>query len=381
MTISSSLLGALVILGATTGTPTPYAETLVRRQATPALGKDSQDKYADWPAYEALPLNASHPFRAAWGVWGDKDELGGLNHITNQTILSAARSEVQIGKAINLNLLLDDPSPPFNPDRRGLSHSILPFSGYQDDQLVMNTQISTQYDGLRHFPYSDGGEQSSYRFYNDLLTFDELMSAAGVDGATLGLQNDASYGIAGRGVLFDWASWAESTGLEYSAFSNRSIPVSELEQVAQWQGLNISQAFSEPGAFAIVRTGVTQQYRALSAPEQTQVPFRGDDYAFIGVETSEDTLRWVWDHKLALVGSDNPAFERIPFGNAAPSGPARSLHQVLLSGWGVHIVELLDLEMLAQVCAEQRRYTFFFTLQNLNVMGGVASPPNAMAIM
>lgn len=44
-------------------------------------------------------------------------------------------------------------------------------------------------------------------------------------------------------------------------------------------------------------------------------------------------------------------------------------------------VELLDLEMLAQVCAEQRRYTFFFTLQNLNVMGGVASPPNAMAIM
>lgn len=81
--------------------------------------------------------------------------------------------------------------------------------------------------------------------------------------------------------------------------------MSELEQVAQWQGLNISQAFSEPGAFAIVRTGVTQQYRALSAPEQTQVPFRGDDYAFIGVETSEDTLRWVWEHKLALVGSDS----------------------------------------------------------------------------
>lgn len=45
------------------------------------------------------------------------------------------------------------------------------------------------------------------------------MSAAGVDGTTLGLQNDASYGIAGRGVLFDWASWAGSTGLEYSAFS------------------------------------------------------------------------------------------------------------------------------------------------------------------
>ena len=39
---------------------------------------------------------------------------------------------------------------------------------------------------------------------------------------------------------------------------------------------------------------------------------------------------------LAVCCAD-PAFERIPFGNAAPSGPARSLHQVLLSGWGVHI--------------------------------------------
>ena len=44
-------------------------------------------------------------------------------------------------------------------------------------------------------------------------------------------------------------------------------------------------------------------------------------------------------------------------------------------------VELLDLEVLAQACADQNRYTFFFTLQNLNVLGGVASPPNAMAIL
>ena len=45
------------------------------------------------------------------------------------------------------------------------------------------------------------------------------MSATGVDGTTLGLQNDANYGIAGRGVLFDWAGWAEATGLDFDAFS------------------------------------------------------------------------------------------------------------------------------------------------------------------
>lgn len=46
------------------------------------------------------------------------------------------------------------------------------------------------------------------------------------------------------------------------------------------------------------------------------------------------------------------------------------MHQTLISGWGLSIVELLDLEVVAEVCAKEKRYTFFFTLQNLNVMGG-----------
>lgn len=191
----------------------------------------------------------------------------------------------------------------------------------------------------------------------------------------------------------------ESTGRNYSAFSNRTIPVSELEQVAAWQNLNISSAFADPGAWLVVRTGVTKAYRALSAYQQDILPYRpGNDGSFVGVEASEATLRWIWEKKIALVGADSecihagriddrlinladPAFEAIPFGNAASSGPARSLHQIFISGWGQSIVELLDLEKLAQVCASQKRYTFFYTLQNLNVLGGVASPPNAMAIM
>jgi hypothetical protein len=44
-------------------------------------------------------------------------------------------------------------------------------------------------------------------------------------------------------------------------------------------------------------------------------------------------------------------------------------------------VEFLDLENLAEACHELNRYSFFFTIQNLNVIGGIASPPNAMAIL
>jgi hypothetical protein len=133
--------------------------------------------------------------------------------------------------------------------------------------------------------------------------FQQLLSPEQVDGPTLGLQNSATYGIAGKGVLFDWAGWMESTGQNYSAFSNRSIPVSELEQVATWQGLNISQAFADPGAWLVVRTGVTKAYRNLSTYQQEILPYGSGDS--VGIETSDTTLRWIWNKKIALVGADS----------------------------------------------------------------------------
>lgn len=71
---------------------------------------------------------------------------------------------------------------------------------------------------------------------------------------------------------------------------NRTISVSELQQVAKWQGLDVEKAFARPGAFLLVRTGVTQAYRELSSQEQVQIPYRSDDYAFVGMEASEAIL-------------------------------------------------------------------------------------------
>jgi hypothetical protein len=39
---------------------------------------------------------------------------------------------------------------PINPNRKPLNHVFQPGSGYTDDVVVLNTQVSTQYDGLRH---------------------------------------------------------------------------------------------------------------------------------------------------------------------------------------------------------------------------------------
>ncbi|KAJ4323151.1 hypothetical protein N0V94_002037 [Neodidymelliopsis sp. IMI 364377] len=56
------------------------------------------------------------------------------------------------------------------------------------------------------------------------------------------------------------------------------------------------------------------------------------------------------------------------------------LHQWLLGGWGVMIGEMWDLERLCEKAEELGRYTCFVSSVPLKVPGGVASPPNAVAI-
>jgi hypothetical protein len=41
---------------------------------------------------------------------------------------------------------------------------------------------------------------------------------------------------------------------------------------------------------------------------------------------------------------------------------------------------MFTLDALASACAADQRYEFFFTSAPLNKLGGVASPPNALAI-
>ncbi|KAE9384397.1 hypothetical protein BT96DRAFT_892486 [Gymnopus androsaceus JB14] len=334
--------------------------------------------YANWPTYDQLPLHPSFPTKAAWGVWGTDDEFGALNHITHDTI-RAAKVEIQYGLAINLNLELDSPNPPLNPTRPAMIHAFVPFPGYQDDIISLNTQVSTQFDGLRHYPYSTNNSVDTYQFYNELITFDDIFSP-GSAVTTLGIHNAANKGIAGRGVLLDWAGWKESKNETYQAFVAELVTASDLDQVATWQGLDPSN-FTKPGDWVIIRTGFMKQYYALDTSQQEMLPFRDDaDAQWIGLEASEDTLRWVWEKKLSMVGSDNPAVESVPF-NATILGENRALHEIFISGWGQSIVEFLNLEKLAEKCHELNKFSFFFTLQDLNVVGGIASPPNAMAIL
>ena len=115
---------------------------------------------------------------------------------------------------------------------------------------------------------------------------------------------------------------------------------------------------------------------------------------FGGVEQSEEMLRWIWENFSAVSG-DQPSFECWRTSSPAQSKhimghtfltrraatrQSYALHEVLLGGWGMPIGELFDLEKLAEHCKKENRWSFFLTSEVCNVPGGVASPPNGLAI-
>lgn len=263
------------------------------------------DLYENWPTYDQLPLNDSYPTKAAWGVWGADDELGALNHITNDTIIAAAAG-IESGLAVPLNMALNVPGPPPNPNRKPFQHVFQPGDGYTDDIVIMNTQVSTQFDGLRHFAYSTNNSVETYQWYNDLIpSYEDVIGSTPT--TVLGIQNAAQKGIAVRAVLLDWAGWMDNRNESFDAFTATSISSAELDAVAEWQGM--PRNWSQPGDMLMIRTGWYRQYKTLNQTEQTLFPL-GNGEA-IGMNASDDSLRWLWNKKLSLVGADNPAFESV----------------------------------------------------------------------
>lgn len=180
----------------------------------------------------------------------------------------------------------------------------------------------------------------------------------------------ARRGIVGRGVLLDWREHALRKGLKYSPFMSHGIPLSELLEVAEAERVSLL-----PGDILLVRTGWTEEYNKLTREEKLQLAKR-EERAFVGVEASEEMIKWHWDNQIAAVASDTNAYEVWP-----PTKPIGvSCHEVFLSGWGMPIGEVWDLERLSITCKVTGRWTFMLTSSPLNLDGGVASPSNAIAI-
>jgi kynurenine formamidase len=116
-----------------------------------------------------------------------------------------------------------------------------------------------------------------------------------------------------------------------------------------------------------------QRYLSLSDEEKAKPEAMDARAPSPGLDGTQETAEWVWDHRIAAIAADNIAME------ATPVLDPSFQHRRILAMFGMPIGEIWNLERLAEDCARDGVYEFFLVTKPLNLKHGVGSPPNALA--
>lgn len=329
-----------------------------------------------YPSYAELMVRTDAPPGSSWGLFGADDEVGMLNFIDDECV-RAASSLVRRGKVFNLDHHLQAFDPPLAAHRKSPRHEIFCRAPHHRDDFVDNLYLqgSSQIDGLRHFRHQVHG------FYNH--TPDDRIQPGTPD---IGINRFAERGIVGRGVLIDIERHLAAKGARLDHAAGEPFPASLLDEVAEAQGVKF-----RPGDILLMRTGYLHWYfHETTAKQRAGLP---QHLHSAGLLQSRDTLAWLWDHRIGMGASDNVGFEAIPSILDSPFVTERDvalgispmhaglMHPTIIALMGFCIGELWDLDPLAEDCARTGVYECMLTAKPLNLMGGVGSPANAMAIL
>jgi kynurenine formamidase len=297
-----------------------------------------------------------------WGKWGPDDERGTLNYITPEVIVRAA-ALVRRGVVFSLALPFNAKGPQINQPRRfnpihrmmltgpDCTTGALKFPGgvgFADDMITMPLQCGTQWDALSHC--FTGG-----RMYNG---YDANLVAS--NGAKKNGIEKIARGVVSRGLLVDLPRVKELPWLE----PGYAITVDDLEAA-----LEHHRVTAGTGDILMVRTG----HLAMCRHDGAWGTYAGGDAPGLSFHTAD----WVHQRQLAGVATDTWGMEVRPNEIADSFQP---LHQIFIPAMGLLIGEIFDLESLADDCAADGVYEFFFTAPPLPITGAVGSPINPLAI-
>ena len=297
-----------------------------------------------------------------WGRWGPDDQIGTLNFITPEDIVAAA-GLIRKGKTFALGLPLDEKLQSglfggrWNPIHTMLATGTDAVAGnqdvevglrYADDAINLPCQCSTQWDALAHIFLDD----KMYNGYDATLV--------DTNGARKnGIENTASR-MVGRGVLLDVARHKGVGSLD----DGYAITNADLDAAAAAQGVEIKR-----GDFVIVRTG--HQERCLA--QEDWGTYAGGDAPGLAFET----CYWIHEKEIAAICADTWGCEVRPNETDEVNQP---WHWVVIPAIGITMGEIFYLKDLAEDCADDGVYEFFFCGPPLNLPGGCGSPINPHAI-
>lgn len=300
-----------------------------------------------------------------WGwVWGQADEVGALNEMTDASRSAALRLAAQ-GKVYDLGVTYDRTSykwPGHSPgeiisfrtpegvkrqrDVPALVNDNPSRTAWHSCALFINDNVATQIDGLGHATQGDDDH-----WYNGFREKDW-----GGDWGVRKCDATTIPPIIARGVLIDVAGWKNVDALP----SNYAIGPADLEAALKRQDTSL-----RPGDVVLVRTGTLRYWGESGNDEKGLI--KQHDSAGINLEAA----RWlVEQHGAMMIGSDTSGLEYVP--KEADAGEYRRkyksfmpVHNYLLIDQGVHIAEFHTLEQLAR----DRVYEFCYIATTAKIKG------------
>lgn len=291
-----------------------------------------------------------------WGRWGDDDERGTVNLITDELVRTAARN-VRSGRRISLALPLSENGPQtgaipgrINPERTMLCVNA-PMTGdprqfcTSDDVVSMGLQAATHWDALAHVSY-DG------RLYNGFPA--DTITEAGASRCGI----DKIGPLVGPGVLLDVPKAKGVDRLE----PGYAVTAEDLDAALDLAGLS-----DIAGGIVLLRTGHIQLLQA-------------DDklgYLAPSPGPSLQTAEWLHRHDPAAVATDTITFEVYP--SELEDAPL-AVHLLHLVEMGLTQGQNFDLEELAADCADDGVYEFFVEASPEPFTGAVGAPVNPIVI-
>jgi kynurenine formamidase len=212
------------------------------------------------------------------------------------------------------------------------------------DAISTGTHVGTHLDGLGHFSCNGmlfGGVPASAQSYETGL-------------GTYGVETIAP--ISRRGVLLDLARLEGVPSLP----KDFSVGPKNLEAACRRQKVEI-----RAGDVVLLRTGWARHW-----PDPAAYVMGGQGNAPTGPGPEIEGARWLSERRIFATGSDTLAYERVP--------SAMPVHVHLLVERGIHIIEVLDLEKLAEDGVSE----FLFVALPLRIRGATGSPirPIALAV-
>ncbi|MET7400309.1 cyclase family protein [Dactylosporangium sp. NPDC005572] len=294
-----------------------------------------------------------------WGRWGDDDELGTLNHITDDVRVAAARAvrhgrsvscawEVAVPEEMERSTTTcpcaadmpgaeNMPVPAFHADRRwGFSSERLGITFHGNTLTHVDSPCHIFWDGTMY-----NGRPHS------------LVDAA--TGAAWAAVTAAANGIITRGVLLDIARVRDVPWLE----PGQGVFPDDLEEAERRQGVRV-----RPGDAVLLRTGYgRRRHEAGAAGGFTQAGWHAS------------CLPWLHERQVALIGADTPQ-------DVQPSGYEDVLmpvHAVSLVAMGLWLLDNCDLEACATTAAELGQWDFHLAVAPIRFAGTSGSPVNPIA--